>query len=325
MVLLDVKNLFVSFDDPESSFRAVDGISYQVQEGEVVGIVGESGSGKSVSSLAIMGLIDDPGHVIADVLNFNGHDLLTMTVKERRKLIGSGIAMVFQDPMTSLNPCFTVGYQIMEAIKIHQGGNRSSRYQLVIDLLTMVEMPDPVSRFNSYPHQLSGGMNQRVMIAMALACQPKLLIVDEPTTALDVTIQAQIMDLLLRLQKKNNMALVLITHDLALVEQSVDHIIVMYAGQVVESGKSSDVFSSPRHPYTQALLRSLPEFAVNKQRLNSLPGVVPSKYNRPNGCLLNPRCSYVVEKCLTDEPRLKVIADRKVKCHTPLDNNGMPT
>ncbi|AHA28135.1 dipeptide ABC transporter ATP-binding protein [Candidatus Liberibacter americanus] len=322
MALLDVENLFVSFGDKKSSFRAVDNVSYQVEEGEIIGIVGESGSGKSVSSLAIMGLIDNHGHVVADVLNFNGQDLLKMTVKERSKLVGSGIAMVFQDPMTSLNPCFTVGYQIIEAIKIHQRCDRHSRYKLAIELLTMVEIPDPISCFSCYPHQLSGGMNQRVIIAMALACKPKLLIVDEPTTALDVTIQAQIMDLLLRLHKKNNMALILITHDLALVAQSVDHIIVMYAGQVVESGKAKDVFSVPRHPYTQALLRSLPEFAINKQRLDSLPGVVPGKYNRPNGCLLNSRCPYVMEKCLINEPSFNVISDRKVKCHSYLDDNG---
>ncbi|HGJ5858747.1 MAG TPA: dipeptide ABC transporter ATP-binding protein [Arsenophonus nasoniae] len=325
MALLEIKNLSVHFGEQSAPFRAVDQISYQVKAGEVVGIVGESGSGKSVSSLAIMGLIDKPGHVIADRLTFAGRDLLNMTEKERCQLIGAEVAMIFQDPMTSLNPCFTVGYQIMEALKIHQAGSRLARYQRAIDLLTMVGIPEPKSRFDIYPHQLSGGMSQRVMIAMALACRPKLLIADEPTTALDVTIQAQIMELLLSLQQQENMALVLITHDLALVAQAADHIIVMYAGQVVESGKANDIFTAPRHPYTQSLLRALPEFALNKQRLASLPGVVPGKYDRPVGCLLNPRCPYVGEKCRTEEPLLNVIADRQVKCHVPLDDNGRPT
>ncbi|HGJ5869154.1 dipeptide ABC transporter ATP-binding protein [Arsenophonus nasoniae] len=325
MALLEIKNLSVHFGEQSAPFRAVDQISYQVKAGEVVGIVGESGSGKSVSSLAIMGLIDKPGHVIADRLTFAGRDLLNMTEKERCQLIGAEVAMIFQDPMTSLNPCFTVGYQIMEALKIHQAGSRLARYQRAIDLLTMVGIPEPKSRFDIYPHQLSGGMSQRVMIAMALACRPKLLIADEPTTALDVTIQAQIMELLLSLQQQENMALVLITHDLALVAQAAVHIIVMYAGQVVESGKANDIFTAPRHPYTQSLLRALPEFALNKQRLASLPGVVPGKYDRPVGCLLNPRCPYVGEKCRTEEPLLNVIADRQVKCHVPLDDNGRPT
>ncbi|WGO83471.1 dipeptide ABC transporter ATP-binding protein [Arsenophonus apicola] len=325
MALLEIKNLSVHFGEQSAPFRAVDQISYQVKAGEVVGIVGESGSGKSVSSLAIMGLIDKPGHVFADRLAFAGLDLLNMTEKERCQLIGAEVAMIFQDPMTSLNPCFTVGYQIMEVLKIHQGGNHRSCYQRAIDLLTMVGIPEPKSRFDIYPHQLSGGMSQRVMIAMALACRPKLLIADEPTTALDVTIQAQIMELLLSLQQQENMALVLISHDLALVAQAADHIIVMYAGQVVESGKASDIFTAPRHPYTQSLLRALPEFALNKQRLASLPGVVPGKYDRPVGCLLNPRCPYVGEKCRTEEPLLNIIADRQVKCHAPLDDNGRPT
>ncbi|MDR5609762.1 MULTISPECIES: dipeptide ABC transporter ATP-binding protein [unclassified Arsenophonus] len=325
MALLKIKNLSVHFSDQTAPFRAVDQISYQVKAGEVVGIVGESGSGKSVSSLAIMGLVDKPGHVIADTLIFNGCDLLKMTEKELCQLIGAEVAMIFQDPMTSLNPCFTVGYQIMETLKIHHGGNRRSRYQRAIDLLTMVGIPEPKSRFGIYPHQLSGGMSQRVMIAMALACRPKLLIADEPTTALDVTIQAQIMELLLSLQQQENMALVLISHDLALVAEAADHIIVMYAGQVVESGKANDIFAAPRHPYTQSLLKALPEFALNKQRLASLPGVVPGKYDRPVGCLLNPRCPYVGDKCRTEEPLLQLIADRQVKCHIPLDDNGRPT
>lgn len=295
MALLNVDKLSVHFGDEGTPFRAVDRISYSVNQGEVVGIVGESGSGKSVSSLAIMGLIDYPGRVMAENLQFNGQDLKRISEKQRRQLVGAEVAMIFQDPMTSLNPCYTVGFQIMEAIKVHQGGNKKTR-------------------------------RQRAMIAMAIACRPKLLIADEPTTALDVTIQAQIIELLLELQQKENMALVLITHDLALVAEAAHKIIVMYAGQVVETGSSHDIFRAPRHPYTQALLRALPEFAQDKARLASLPGVVPGKYDRPQGCLLNPRCPYATDKCRAEEPELNQLADgRQSKCHYPLDDAGRPT
>ncbi|CAM3767982.1 dipeptide ABC transporter ATP-binding protein [Xenorhabdus thuongxuanensis] len=325
MALLNVDQLSVHFGDEDVPFRAVDRISYRVEQGEVVGIVGESGSGKSVSSLAIMGLIDYPGRVMAEKLEFGGRDLTKISEKERRQLVGAEVAMIFQDPMTSLNPCYTVGYQIMEALKVHQGGNRKTRYQRAIDLLTQVGIPDPASRLDVYPHQLSGGMSQRVMIAMAIACRPKLLIADEPTTALDVTIQAQIIELLLELQQQENMALLLITHDLALVAEAAHHIIVMYAGQVVEIGKATEIFRAPRHPYTQALLRALPEFAVDKSRLASLAGVVPGKYDRPMGCLLNPRCPYANERCRQDEPSLQSMRGRQVKCHMPLNDEGRPT
>jgi dipeptide transport system ATP-binding protein len=324
--LLTVDKLSVHFGDEGTPFRAVDRISYSVKQGEVVGIVGESGSGKSVSSLALMGLIDFPGKVMAETLEFGGRDLQKMSEKERRQIVGAEVAMIFQDPMTSLNPCYTVGFQIMEAIKVHQGGNRKTRRQRTIDLLTLVGIPDPASRLDVYPHQLSGGMSQRVMIAMAIACRPKLLIADEPTTALDVTIQAQIIELLLELQQKENMALMLITHDLALVAEAAQHIIVMYAGQVVESARATEIFRAPRHPYTQALLRSLPEFAADKARLQSLPGVVPGKYDRPNGCLLNPRCPYANDRCRKEEPALRDLGNgRQSKCHYPLDDAGRPT
>ncbi|PHM70786.1 dipeptide ABC transporter ATP-binding protein [Xenorhabdus sp. KJ12.1] len=325
MALLNIDQLSVHFGDEDAPFRAVDRISYSVEQGQVVGIVGESGSGKSVSSLAIMGLIDYPGKVMAGKLEFDGCDLTKISEKERRQLIGAEVSMIFQDPMTSLNPCYTVGYQIMEALKVHQGGSRKTRYQRAIDLLTLVGIPDPASRLDVYPHQLSGGMSQRVMIAMAIACRPKLLIADEPTTALDVTIQAQIIELLLELQQQENMALILITHDLALVAEAAQHIIVMYAGQVVEAGKATEIFQAPRHPYTQALLRALPEFAVDKARLASLPGVVPGKYDRPVGCLLNPRCPYATERCYQVEPALQLVGERQVKCHMPLDDKGRPT
>lgn len=325
MSLLTVENLSVSFGDEKAPFKAVDRVSYTVNEGEVLGIVGESGSGKSVSSLAIMGLIDFPGRITAEKLHFNQNDLLALKPKEKQKIIGADIAMIFQDAMTSLNPSYTVGYQIMEALKVHQGGSKAARRERAIELLSLVGIPDPKSRLEVYPHQLSGGMSQRVMIAMAIACNPKLLIADEPTTALDVTIQAQIIDLLLELQRKENMALILITHDLALVAESAHRIIVMYAGQVVEEGRAEEIFKSPLHPYTQALLKALPEFAEGKSRLQSLPGVVPGKYDRPQGCLLNPRCPYATEKCRTVEPELIQLNGRQVKCHTPLNAQGLPS
>ena len=325
MSLLTVENLSVSFGDEKAPFKAVDCVSYTVNEGEVLGIVGESGSGKSVSSLAIMGLIDFPGRVTAEKLHFNQNDLLALKPKEKQKIIGADIAMIFQDAMTSLNPSYTVGYQIMEALKVHQGGSKAARRERAIELLSLVGIPDPKSRLEVYPHQLSGGMSQRVMIAMAIACNPKLLIADEPTTALDVTIQAQIIDLLLELQRKENMALILITHDLALVAESAHRIIVMYAGQVVEEGRAEEIFKSPLHPYTQALLKALPEFAEGKSRLQSLPGVVPGKYDRPQGCLLNPRCPYATKKCRSIEPALVQINGRQVKCHTPLNAQGLPS
>ena len=324
MALLDVKELSVHFGDKKTPFKAVDRISYQVAQGEVLGIVGESGSGKSVSSLAIMGLIDHPGRVSAESLQFENTNLLTLDNKAKRQLIGADVAMIFQDPMTSLNPAYTVGFQIMEALKTHEGGTKKARKDRTLELLRLVGIPDPESRMNVYPHQLSGGMSQRVMIAMAIACRPKLLIADEPTTALDVTIQAQIMELLLELQKKECMSLILITHDLALVAEAADRIIVTYAGQIVEEGTAKDIFREPKHPYTQALLRSLPEFAEGKSRLASLQGVVPGKYDRPTGCLLNPRCPYATEYCRQVEPQLHHIGSRKVKCHTPLNEQGNP-
>ena len=324
MALLDVKELSVHFGDKKTPFKAVDRISYQVAQGEVLGIVGESGSGKSVSSLAIMGLIDHPGRVSAESLQFENTNLLTLDHKAKRQLIGADVAMIFQDPMTSLNPAYTVGFQIMEALKTHEGGTKKARKDRTLELLRLVGIPDPESRMNVYPHQLSGGMSQRVMIAMAIACRPKLLIADEPTTALDVTIQAQIMELLLELQKKECMSLILITHDLALVAEAADRIIVMYAGQIVEEGTAKDIFREPKHPYTQALLRSLPEFAEGKSRLESLQGVVPGKYDRPTGCLLNPRCPYATEYCRQVEPQLHHIGSHKVKCHTPLNEQGNP-
>jgi dipeptide transport system ATP-binding protein len=272
-----------------------------------------------------MGLIDWPGRVSADELDFDGQDLLSLPDKQRRKITGRDIAMIFQEPMTSLNPCFTTGYQIAEALKIHEGGSRAERHARALELLEQVGIPDPPARLKAFPHQLSGGMSQRVMIAMAIACNPRLLIADEPTTALDVTIQAQIIDLLLNLQKQRQMALILITHDLALVAEAAHRIVVMYAGQVVEVGPVPQIFEAPQHPYTAALLEALPERSAGADRLKTIPGVVPGQFDRPTGCLLNPRCQFATERCRTEAPPLVTAADgRQVRCHTPLDAEGKP-
>lgn len=325
MALLEIENLTVEFGSEKNPFRAVDRVCLTVDKGEVVGIVGESGSGKSVTSKAIMGLIDWPGRVTADKLDFAGQDLLSMSDKQRRKITGRDVAMIFQEPMTSLNPCFTTGYQVTEALKIHEGGSRASRRERAIELLEQVGIPDPSARLRAFPHQLSGGMSQRVMIAMAIACNPRLLIADEPTTALDVTIQAQILDLLLNLQRERNMALMLITHDLALVAEAAHRVVVMYAGQVVETGPVPDIFDSPRHPYTAALLEALPERSVGHERLTTIPGVVPGLFDRPSGCLLNPRCRFATDRCRQEVPLLTTGEDgRQVRCHTPLDAEGKP-
>ncbi len=325
MVLLKIKNLTVEFGSEKSPFRAVDNVSLQIDKGEVLGIVGESGSGKSVTAKAVMGLIDWPGRVTADELEFDGADLQKMSNKKRRKITGREIAMVFQEPMTSLNPCFTTGFQISEALKIHEGGSRATRRARSLELLEQVGIPDPAARLKAFPHQLSGGMSQRVMIAMAIACNPRLLIADEPTTALDVTIQAQIIDLLLNLQRQRQMALVLITHDLALVAEASHRIVVMYAGQVVETGPVPEIFDSPRHPYTAALLEALPERSTGDRRLKTIPGVVPGQFDRPSGCLLNPRCQFATDRCRLESPQLETAPDgRQVRCHTPLDAEGKP-
>ena len=319
MSLLNIQNLSVQFGSTKHPFIAVDNMSLTLDKDEVVGIVGESGSGKSVTSLAIMGLIDFPGRVKADTMLFNGIDLQTISAKQRRQLLGKDIAMVFQDPMTSLDPSFTVGYQIMETLKTHEGGTKSGRQKRALELLEQVGIPDPQSRLNVYPHQLSGGMSQRIVIAMAIACNPQLLIADEPTTALDVTIQAQIMKLLRAVQKDRHMALMLITHDLAVVAENCHRIVVMYAGQVVESGSVAEIFDKPQHPYTEALLKALPERAEGAKRLHAIGGVVPGAYDRPQGCLLNPRCSYATEKCRVTAPSLITEGGRQIRCHFPLN------
>jgi dipeptide transport system ATP-binding protein len=318
MALLEIENLTVEFVGRGATLRAVDNATLAVETGEVVGVVGESGSGKSVAMLAVMGLIGYPGRVVADRLEFDGKDLLAMSPARRRQIAGKDIAMVFQEPMSSLNPCYTVGFQIMEALRIHKGGSRAQRRAATVELMTQVGIPAPASRLNAFPHQLSGGMNQRVMIAMAIACNPKLLIADEPTTALDVTIQAQILDLLLRLQHERGMALVLITHDMGVIAETAQRVVVMYAGQVAEQRQVAALFETPRHPYTSALLDALPERNLGKRRLPTIPGVVPGMYDRPAGCLFHPRCRYADERCVRESPRLRPVADSLVRCHYPL-------
>lgn len=317
--LVEIENLSVDF----GGFKAVSDLDLTIDAGKIVGIVGESGSGKSVTQLALMGLIPYPGIVSARKLEFNGNDLLKMPDKKRRQITGKEVSMIFQEPMTSLNPCFTVEYQINEALKIHEGGTRNQRRDRVIELLSLVGIAVPEDRMKSFPHQLSGGMSQRVMIAMAIACNPVLLIADEPTTALDVTIQAQILELLMDLQQKNNMALVLITHDMAVIAETVEDVVVMYAGQVVEKNSAENIFKSPSHPYTYALLNSLPERNIEARRLPTIPGIVPGKYNRPKGCLFHPRCSFMQDICKTEIPAYSQNGTIAVRCHFPL-LNGVP-
>ena len=324
MALLEIRNLSVEFQTHRGPFRAVDGVDLTLEKGELLGVVGESGSGKSVAMLAVMGLIPYPGRVKADRMTFDGIDLLKLSANARRKITGKDIAMIFQEPMTSLNPCFTIGFQIMETLAVHEGGSRRQRKERTIELLRQVGIPAPETRLASFPHQLSGGMNQRAMIAMAIACNPKLLIADEPTTALDVTIQAQILDLLVDLQKQRGMAMVLITHDMGVVAETAERVSVMYASQQVEMQPASTLFEEPRHPYTAALLEALPERSVGKKRLATIPGVVPGIADRPAGCVFNPRCSFVTERCRTEPPALIDFKGTKVRCLYPLQH-GRPT
>lgn len=321
MALLEIRNLSVDFQTAGGLFRAVDSVDIICERGEILSIVGESGSGKSVSMLALMGLLPWTAQVSADVMNFNGSSLIGISKKDRRKIIGKDMAMIFQEPMSSLNPCFTVGFQLGETLRIHLGMNRSERYARSVELLNLVGIPAPEKRMSAFPHQLSGGMSQRVMIAMALACNPKLLIADEPTTALDVTIQAQILDLLARLQRENDMALILITHDMGVVAETAERVQVQYAGQRVEEQKVGGLFSDPHHPYTAALLSALPERAVGR-KLPSIPGVVPGQYDRPSGCLFSPRCSFADDHCRKSVDRQSADLGEAL-CNYPL-SKGKP-
>ncbi|MBX9756639.1 MAG: ABC transporter ATP-binding protein [Pseudomonadaceae bacterium] len=318
MSLLQIQNLNVRFG-ASNAVPVVDDLCLTVDKGEVLAIVGESGSGKSVTMLALMGLIDPPGVVSASSLLFDGHDMLQLKPRQRRKIVGKDLAMVFQDPMTALNPSYTVGFQIEEVLRQHLNLRGKAARQRALELLDRVEIPAAASRLNAYPHQLSGGMSQRVAIAMAIAGEPKLLIADEPTTALDVTIQAQIMALLLDLQRQQQMALILITHDLAVVAETAQRVCVMYAGQAVELGKVPELFDAPAHPYTEALLKAIPEHNLGVERLASLPGIVPGSYDRPSGCLLSPRCPYVQPQCLAQRPELLASELGAVRCFFALN------
>ncbi len=318
MALLEIENLSVDFPSKDSVMHAVDGVSLSLDSGDVLGIVGESGSGKSVTMMALMGLVAFPGRVTADRLRFDGHDLMALAPRERSRLTGKDLAMIFQDPTTSLNPCFTVGFQLAETLKLHLKMDARAAQRRSIELLEQVGIPAPESRLKAFPHQMSGGMNQRVMIAMAIACNPKLLIADEPTTALDVTIQAQILDLLRSLQKDRGMALVLITHNMGVVSQMAQRIAVMYAGQIMEEQTAQALFTTPQHPYTEALMAAMPERSDGSARLATIPGMVPGLYDRPGGCLFGPRCSYTQDQCRSRRPALHAVDQGMVRCLFPL-------
>ena len=318
MPLLDIRDLHVEFPTQGGTLHAVDGVSLRLEQGEVLGIVGESGSGKSVTMMALMGLIDWPGRVRAQHLRFAGHDLLGISDKERRSLVGKDVAMIFQEPTTSLNPCFTIGWQLMETLRLHLNLDKREAKKRATELLEQVGIPAASTRLGAYPHQLSGGMNQRVMIAMAIACNPRLLIADEPTTALDVTIQAQILDLLRSLQKERGMGLVLITHNMGVVSEMAQRVAVMYAGQVMEESGVAELFAAPQHPYTAALLAALPERTAGEKRLATIAGVVPGVHDRPAGCLFAPRCSYATAHSRAVRPELREWMGGQVRCHYAL-------
>ncbi|WP_377509776.1 ABC transporter ATP-binding protein [Octadecabacter sp. R77987] len=322
MSLLEIRNLSVDFSTSGGQFRAVDGVDVSVDKSDILAIVGESGSGKSVSMLAMMGLLPWTATITADVMNFDGIDLRTVTARNRRGLIGKDIAMIFQEPMSSLNPCFTVGFQIKEALRQHLNLSSRERQTRAIELLEQVGIPDPERRLRVFPHQLSGGMNQRVMIAMAIACKPRLLIADEPTTALDVTIQAQILDLLTGLQAESDMALILITHDMGVVAETAERVSVQYAGQKVEEQPVVGLFETPHHPYTSALLDALPERATGRL-LPTITGVVPGQFDRPKGCLFAPRCAFADAKCHSTPPAPCGPELGLARCHYPLNTKSV--
>jgi peptide/nickel transport system ATP-binding protein len=303
--LIQVKDLRTSFFTPEGEVKAVDGVSYDIDEGRTLGLVGESGCGKSVTALSIMRLVPAPGKIVGGAILYRGEDLLKLDNEAMRKMRGNEISMIFQEPMTSLNPVFTIGDQIGEAIRLHQKLGRKAAREKTIEMLRLVRIADPESRVDAYPHQLSGGMRQRVMIAMALSCNPRLLIADEPTTALDVTIQAQILELIEELQQKLGMALLLITHDLGVVAERADEVSIMYGGIIVERTSAREIFRRPLHPYTVGLLNSLPGAGEHKkQRLAAIPGVVPSPLDLPSGCRFRDRCPRAKEVCAGVQPPL---------------------
>jgi peptide/nickel transport system ATP-binding protein len=317
--LLEIKGLKTHFFTEEGVVRAVDGVDLHIDKGETLGVVGESGCGKTVTALSVMKLIPmPPGKIVEGQMLYEGRDLVTLPPAQMRKVRGKEISMVFQEPMTSLNPVFTIGEQIAEAIRLHEGLGRRAAMDKTVDMLKLVHIPNPERRVKEYPHQLSGGMRQRVMIAMALSCNPKLLIADEPTTALDVTIQAQILELLNELKAKLGMAVLLITHDMGVIAETAQRVMVMYAGKVVEEAPVKELFKEPLHPYTQGLLRSIPRIdtaATQKKRLEAIPGVVPSLLNLPRGCSFEPRCPHAKPVCKDQEPVLKEVRrGHRVSC-----------
>lgn len=326
--VLEVKNLKTAFRTDGGVVTAVDDVSFSVLPGQTLGIVGESGCGKSVTSLSIMGLIPNPpGKIVDGEILFKGRNLVKLSSGEMRKIRGNEISMIFQEPMTSLNPVFTIGNQIMESIILHQKLPKAGAREKAIEMLRLVGIPAPEKRIDDYPHQLSGGMRQRVMIAMALSCNPSVLIADEPTTALDVTIQAQILELIKSLREKMNMAVVLITHDLGVVAETCDYVVVMYAGKVVEQGTAEDIFYRPSHPYTKGLLNSIPSHASDghkRTRLETIPGLVPSLLHLPKGCRFQERCTRKQEQCMQAEPVLKEVGSgHAAACFYPVQEGGV--
>lgn len=314
-MLLSVKNLCTEFPVKRGIVRAVEDVSFDVDNGEILAIVGESGSGKSVTSLSVMGLLSEPGHVSGGTMEFEGRDLVSLSEKEYRELRGNDMAMIFQEPMTSLNPVYRVGNQIVEAIRTHSKVSKKEARERAIDMLRKVGIPSPEKRIDDYPYQMSGGMRQRVMIAMALSCNPRLLIADEPTTALDVTIQAQILDLLRRLREETGMAVLLITHDLGVVSETADRVVVMYCGQVVEEAEVRALFDHPMHPYTLGLLKSIPRLEDDdSKRLYMIKGMVPNPLEMPPGCHFSDRCDSCMDICRKEAPQLVDIDGHKVRC-----------
>lgn len=309
--MLKIENLKTVFWTEEGAAKAVDGVSFEVGKGETVGLVGESGCGKSVTALSVMRLIPtSQGRIVQGSIYLEGTDLLALPEKEMRKVRGNEISIVFQEPLTSLNPVFTCGEQVREAISLHQKLGRRKSKEKAIEMLRLVRMPDPEKRYHNYPHQMSGGMRQRVMIAMALSCEPKLLIADEPSTALDVSVQAQIIELLLDLKDKLGMAVLLITHDLAVVAQMVERIVVMYAGVAIEEAMVQDLFTEPAHPYTEGLLGSIPKPGLPTNRLPTIPGSVPDPLRLPTGCRFSDRCPERMERCTVEEPPMFRVGNR---------------
>jgi oligopeptide/dipeptide ABC transporter ATP-binding protein len=309
--LLEVRDLRTHFFNRGAVAKAVDGVSFHVDAGEMLALVGESGCGKSVTAFSLLRLIaDPPGRIVGGEILFEGRDLMKLSDNEMRRLRGDRVAMIFQDPMSSLNPVFTIGRQIAESILVHRGGSKAAALARAVELLDLVGIPDPRRRVEEYPHRLSGGMRQRAVIAMALACEPRLLIADEPTTALDVTIQAQVLALISDLKKRLGMGVIMITHDLGVVAQHAQRVAVMYAGKIVEQAAVADLFSRPLHPYTRGLLASIPRQGAPGSRLNEIAGMVPSLLEMPDGCSFAPRCPRAIDRCATEAPCLAEIAER---------------